>query len=285
MLSRAYDQSNLFENKIKMNKNGFVVVPILIWFAIAAFVIFGISRAGSFNHSNQNPDTLTDNQMNQLSGGQPQPTVEQTNPTQGSIDGIIVNPSPTSTDSLVTHNGSRTGKIIDYFELNSGKTIKVYENELLPFTDIKGKLDYYTQKDIDWSKKIFGDPNDPVETCHSSVCGDKQLKKSQCNTEVICCTVSNQSAWLTKDGCNNVQNQFAPKQPSEQEKQQAEKQTSADLQNAYQKCIKCSDGGTDYVNHLTNDQCYAEHKQYCDSSMQNGCFWNGYYCGDGSWPF
>ncbi len=202
---------------------------------------------------------------------------------------VIKSPTPVPTDIPVTHDGSRTGKIIDYFEMNSGKQIKVYENELLPFTDIRGKFGYYTQKDIDWDKKVFGDPNDPVEKCSNSNCKDIQMKRSLCNNPnggYICCTVRNQTAWLTQSQCTDDQNQFNPKPPTEQEKVEANKQAAADLLNAYQKCLKCTVmSATDHINGDDENECYTRHKDYCDASLKNGCFYNGSWCGDGEWPF
>lgn len=64
------------------------------------------------------------------------------NPTQ------ILTPNNTS----ITHNGTRTGKIIDYLELATGRHISIYENELLPYT-INGKQTFLTKGDIVWYEK------------------------------------------------------------------------------------------------------------------------------------
>ncbi|OGE29963.1 hypothetical protein A3C59_02490 [Candidatus Daviesbacteria bacterium RIFCSPHIGHO2_02_FULL_36_13] len=48
----------------------------------------------------------------------------------------------------IIHDGSRTGPIVDYFELCTGKTIKIYENERVPYKRITGETVYSTQADI-----------------------------------------------------------------------------------------------------------------------------------------
>lgn len=54
---------------------------------------------------------------------------------------------PKITQQLATHDGTRTGSIVDYFEFCGGKIIKVYENERLPYT-VNGKKVFITKGDI-----------------------------------------------------------------------------------------------------------------------------------------
>lgn len=213
------------------NQRGFTVAHIFI---LGAVLLTALIIMDNTPHTS-NPAPITN-----LQPSPTQPTVIQTNPTPEPTYTPIVNPSPSPTDSPLTHDGSRTGKIIGYFERNSGKTIKVYENELLPFTDINGKSGFYTQKDIDFLKKTFGDPNDPIEKCYNPNCGDKQLKRSQCNNPnggYICCTVLDKNAWLTKSGCDQIQDQLKPKPPTEQEI--AEKK--AKILSNYQYCVRIAE--------------------------------------------
>jgi hypothetical protein len=51
------------------------------------------------------------------------------------------------------HDGSRTGKIVDYYSYCDKKSIKIYENELLYLTANDGKKTYSTQKDLDCYNK------------------------------------------------------------------------------------------------------------------------------------
>ncbi len=46
------------------------------------------------------------------------------------------------TQPTITHDGSRTGPIVDYYSYCDQKTIKVYENERVPFTSSEGKQIY-----------------------------------------------------------------------------------------------------------------------------------------------
>lgn len=68
-------------------------------------------------------------------------------------------PTPAPTNSPVIHDGSRTGKIIDYFELATGQHISIYENELLSYTFSDGTKSYLTQGDINWYEKKYAKPN------------------------------------------------------------------------------------------------------------------------------
>lgn len=69
----------------------------------------------------------------------PQPEVKQVDnpPVQNEND-----------NQIIKHDGSRTGPIVDYYELCSGKTIKIYENERIPYRRINGELVYSTKDDI-----------------------------------------------------------------------------------------------------------------------------------------
>lgn len=58
------------------------------------------------------------------------------------------NPQKTNNNQAITHNGTRTGPIVDYFELCTGKTIKIYENERIPYRTITGETVYSTKGDI-----------------------------------------------------------------------------------------------------------------------------------------
>lgn len=56
-------------------------------------------------------------------------------------------------EALNPINPTQTGKVIDHYDVTTGKTISIYENELLPYTR-KGKQLYLTQADIDWFEKM-----------------------------------------------------------------------------------------------------------------------------------
>lgn len=55
----------------------------------------------------------------------------------------------TTSNNVIKHDGSRTGPIVDYYSYCDQKTIKVYENERVPFTTKEGNLVYSTKGDID----------------------------------------------------------------------------------------------------------------------------------------
>ncbi len=84
---------------------------------------------------------LLDSKGNPLTQNQPLP-----NPTSANIK------QPAPSPVVVTNDGSRTGKIIDYLEMATGQRISVYENELLPYTHSDGTKVYLTQGDITWSE-------------------------------------------------------------------------------------------------------------------------------------
>lgn len=126
----------------------------------------------------------------QKSVARQQPIVtQQTNPVQA---------TPDPQQAPIRHDGSRTGPIVDYFELCTGKTIKVYENERIPYKRINGETVYSTKGDI----KCYEDqiaqlkqqasqqnnyqgysqpPQEPTITCVLSW-GTYQLTQSICNT-------------------------------------------------------------------------------------------------------
>lgn len=56
--------------------------------------------------------------------------------------------------SAITHDGTRTGPIVDYFEFCAGKTISVYENERLPYT-VGAKTVFITKGDIDCYENLL----------------------------------------------------------------------------------------------------------------------------------
>lgn len=62
---------------------------------------------------------------------------------------------PKDVQQLITHDGTRTGPIVDYFEFCAGKTISIYENERLPYT-VDGKTILITKGDIDCYENLLG---------------------------------------------------------------------------------------------------------------------------------
>ncbi len=76
--------------------------------------------------------------------------VSQNTPTNQQTESKPTDTVPPKPSQLpaVTHDGSRTGQIIDYAELCTGKTIKVYENEVITKVATDGKT--YSRTKGDW---------------------------------------------------------------------------------------------------------------------------------------
>ena len=96
--------------------------------------------------------------------------IKQPLPTSLPIPTVIESPAPSATPTnadktqqnsqnsqtaqpSVTHNGSRTGRIVEYTSYCEHKTIKVYENELMYLTANDGKQTYSTKGDLDCYNK------------------------------------------------------------------------------------------------------------------------------------
>lgn len=137
-----------------MNQKGIVWIPIIIWSIVISGSVFIAQDAIKRGYIKINSPYIVKES--------PQPTNESTiiptsyssstpKTSKGQVQGITqTNQKPTP-----KHDGTRTGTIIDYSSLCDGKIIKVYENELIPFTTRGGAKVLSTQGDIDcYYKKL-----------------------------------------------------------------------------------------------------------------------------------
>ncbi len=138
-----------------MNQKGILWIPIIIWSIVISGSVFIAQDAIKKGYINIHSSHIVE--------GSPPPTNEPTIiPTaypsstsktfpKGQVQGI----TQTNQNPAPKNDGTRTGKIIDYLSLCEGKTIKVYENELIPFTTRNGSKVLSTQGDIDcYYKKL-----------------------------------------------------------------------------------------------------------------------------------
>lgn len=140
-----------------MNQRGFVVPALLkLGLIIIPILLLGTAIMKSSVTSNPNRNNIAPSVQGvavspPLPSDSPTPTYQQTtNNTQESNNSQPANTqsNPNSQQISITHNGTRTGPIVDYFELCTGKTIKVYENERIPYKTITGEIVYSTRGDI-----------------------------------------------------------------------------------------------------------------------------------------
>lgn len=137
-----------------MNQNGFIVIPALIWWVLGAVVLTSVAVKEGAISIEYPPKTQEEVAIN-VSSPTPLPTYKPTptpsstpisKPTQKPVvqQGVQANQNT----QQPTHDGSRTGPIVDYYELCTGKTIKIYENERIPYKTITGETVYSTKGDI-----------------------------------------------------------------------------------------------------------------------------------------
>jgi len=67
-----------------------------------------------------------------------------------------ITPQKKQNDYQPKNDGSRTGRIVEYYSYCEKKNINVYENELVPYTRKDGKQIYSTKSDIQCYEKDYG---------------------------------------------------------------------------------------------------------------------------------
>lgn len=173
---------------------------------------------------------------------------------------------PTAPQQTVTHDGSRTGKIIDYSSLCEGKVIKVYENELVPYKRITGETIYTTQGDIRCYEAQITQLRQ-ANSGQTNGSGQSQLVKVPCDTGIgsnnyglgytkeeadkDCQRLKNQAQQLLS---NNNQNSTSYTPPSNTNS------NNTSLQEYFDQ---------DYQNYLRQQQLKASNQSCRDQATQN----------------
>lgn len=134
-------------NKYLKNQKGVVLPPLLIW---AVVIVGSILIAQDSVKKGYIKINLPSSEQVETVIATPSPE-----PTLIPIPSVKPTVAPTTNTqqkvntTQVTHDGSRTGPIVDYNSYCDHKTIKVYENELLWLTASNGKQSYSTKSDMD----------------------------------------------------------------------------------------------------------------------------------------
>lgn len=144
-------------DKVK-NQKGVAFIPILIWIIVISGTVFIAQDAVKQGYitidspyivketPTPQPTTFPTPLPTHEPGSEPTPKLPQ-----GQVKGVTQtnqNAQESGKAQAITHDGSRTGPIVDYFELCTGKNIKVYENERVPYKRITGETVYSTKGDI-----------------------------------------------------------------------------------------------------------------------------------------
>lgn len=124
----------------------------------------------------------------------PTPTLK-TSP-QGQVQGVTSN---NQNAQQPKHDGSRTGRIIDYHALCEGKVIKVYENELVPYKRITGETIYTTKGDI----KCY---EDQISQLKNATFGTQNIPYQPSTTSIptITCLLPYGTYQIPQADCDNI---------------------------------------------------------------------------------
>jgi len=134
-----------------LNQKGIAFIPILIWTVALLFTGAAVAQTGlvTINLSGNQTFGIPRQQPAVIPTTYPSPTPKIS--PKGQVQGITQTNQGTQESGkaqAITHDGSRSGPIVDYLELCTGKTIKVYENERVPYKRITGETVYSTKGDI-----------------------------------------------------------------------------------------------------------------------------------------
>jgi hypothetical protein len=154
-LIMLFSKLNAFLNKLFSRFNGLWIVPFIYFLAVVTpaltYVDFSKTRVTPAIPTNSN-------------------SIVTATPTQAVVPSVV-SIKKGVTPKVATHNGTRTGNIVDYYSYCEKKNIKVYENELIAYTTKVGKQIYSTKSDIQCYENeynSYGNNSQPNTTATST---------------------------------------------------------------------------------------------------------------------
>lgn len=142
--------------RTELSQKGFIVAPI-VWWVLGAVLVTSVAvKEGAI--SIQYPPNAQETTVNVPSPSPSFADLYKPTPTPTSTPTPTLKPLPQGQVQGATHtnqnaqkpkyDGTRTGRIIDYKSFCEGKTIRIYENELVSYKLANGQTTYITKGDI-----------------------------------------------------------------------------------------------------------------------------------------